>query len=120
MIAMVPATFRPHMAPALAARALAPRRSWRMAQSTPGSAVKSGVVGLGLLSTGFAAVSAYVGFRLGMKDKGVPKYIGYGVGIVSGLTALMGIVATVAAISIPVGTPAPKAAAPQPQMTQAA
>jgi hypothetical protein len=55
--------------------------------------VKAVTLGALLLPTTLAAAVAYVGFRLGSKDEGVPSILGYVVGALGGISALMGILA---------------------------
>jgi hypothetical protein len=63
-----------------------------LGQVGPGT-VKAVTLGALLLPTTLAAATAYVGFRLGSKDEGIPSIVGYIVGALGGITALMGILA---------------------------
>jgi hypothetical protein len=55
--------------------------------------VKAVTLGALLLPTAVAAATAYVGFRLGSKDEGFPSVLGYVVGALGGISAIMGLLA---------------------------
>lgn len=63
-----------------------------LGQVGPGT-VKAVTLGALLLPTALAAATAYVGFKLGSKDEGFPSVLGYVVGALGGISALMGILA---------------------------
>lgn len=63
-----------------------------LGQVGPGT-VKAVTLGALLLPTALAAATAYVGFRLGSKDEGVPSILGYVVGALGGISAIMGLLA---------------------------
>ena len=48
-----------------------------------------------------AVLTAYVGFRLGTKDKGLPSILGYVVGTVASLGVLAGLLALVGVVALP-------------------
>lgn len=48
-----------------------------------------------------AVLTAYVGFRLGTKDKGLPSILGYVVGTVASLGVLAGLLAIVGVVALP-------------------
>lgn len=56
-------------------------------------AVKTLAIGALLLPTAAAAAVSFVGFRLGSKDEGWESILGYIVGVLGGLSALMGVLA---------------------------
>lgn len=56
-------------------------------------AVKAATMGALLLPTAVAAAAAYVGFRLGSKDEGFASILGYIVGALGGISAIMGLLA---------------------------
>ena len=68
--------------------------------------------GMVLVPTLIAGVMSYVGFRLGMKDEGVPAFLGNMVGALSGIAALFGLLAAVGVATIPL--PAAPAAPARP------
>lgn len=53
-----------------------------------------------LIPTSIAAATAYVGFRLGSKDHGIPSILGYAVGVVGGLATIGFLLATVGIVSL--------------------
>lgn len=59
---------------------------------TPGGA-KAVAMGALLLPTALAAATSYVGFRLGSQEDGFPMVLGYLVGVLGGISALMGVLA---------------------------
>lgn len=65
-----------------------------LGQTTPGgSTVKAVALGALLLPTAAAAAVSYVGFRLGSKDEGWASILGYVVGALGAVSALMGLLA---------------------------
>ena len=72
--------------------------------------------GMVLVPTLIAGVMSYVGFRLGSKDQGFPAFLGNMVGALSGIAALVGLLAAVGVATIPLPTlpAAPAAPAPRP------
>lgn len=77
-----------------------------LGQASP-RAIATGAI---LVPTLIAGVMSYVGFRLGMKDEGVPAFLGNMVGALSGIAALFGLLAAVGIATVPM----PAAAAPAP------
>lgn len=53
------------------------------------------------LPTAIAAATSYVGFRQGSSDSGVPKALGYMVGLAGGLAAAWGILGMLGLVSVP-------------------
>lgn len=67
-----------------------------------GQAAEKGVAAVVMLvPTAFAAAVSYVGFRTGMRDKGFPQVVGYGVGFLGGLGVLGGLLAALGIIALP-------------------
>jgi hypothetical protein len=63
--------------------------------------VKAVALGALLLPTAAAAAVSYVGFRLGSKDDGWASILGYVVGALGAVTALMGVLAMTGVAVVP-------------------
>lgn len=68
-------------------------------------AVKAATLGALLLPTAVAAAVAYVGFRLGSKDEGFESILGYIVGALGGISAVMGLLAMLGVAVTPFNFP---------------
>ena len=90
------------------AESVIPGMEHELGQASP-RALATGMV---LVPTLIAGVMSYVGFRLGMKDEGVPAFLGNMVGALSGIAALFGLLAAVGVATIPL--PAAPAAPARP------
>lgn len=53
------------------------------------------------LPTAIAAATSYVGFRQGSSDSGIPKALGYMVGLAGGLAAAWGILGMLGLVTVP-------------------
>lgn len=71
-----------------------------LGQMGPGAA-KAAALGVMFIPTAAAAAVSFVGFRLGTKDQGLPSVLGYVVGALSGITAVMGLLAMLGIATVP-------------------
>jgi hypothetical protein len=91
----------------------------QLGQVTPG-AVKAVAFSALIPVTAIAAATAYVGFRLGAKDEGVPSILGYIVGALAGITAITGLLAMLGMAVTPINfMQTPPATGPQTTTTAA-
>ncbi len=78
-----------------------------------GGSIKAAAAGVVLVPTALAALTSFVGFRLGSKDEGLPSFLGYALGALGAISALVGILTIVGIISLP-NMPAAAPATPTP------
>lgn len=83
-----------------------------LGQISPGTA-KGVALGALLLPTAAAAAVSYVGFRLGSKDEGFASILGYIVGALGGISAIMGVLAMLGVAVTPLNL-APSGTGPVP------
>lgn len=87
--------------------AIALRPTWSPAQpvQTPqlgqAAAAKAITIGALMIPTALSAGVAYVGIRLGTLDHGFPQILGYAVGSLAALNALLGVLAMIGIAVMP-------------------
>lgn len=74
-----------------------------------GGSLKAAAAGVVLVPTALAALTSFVGFRLGTKDEGFPSFLGYALGALGAISALVGLLMVVGIVALP---SLPEAAAP--------
>ncbi len=80
-----------------------------------GGNIKTAAASIVLVPTILAGLTSFVGFRLGSKDEGIPSFLGYAMGALGAISALVGILTIIGIVAIPsFAIPAPTPATPAP------